>query len=52
MKAIQTNNKSGRTKRLGEILKVLGRYGLADWFAKIPAGWIRDFLVSPENREE
>ena len=46
----ETYSKNGRSKRLGEILKVFGRYGLTDWFARIPAGRIRDFLVSPEDQ--
>ena len=50
MQHSDSHSKIDRGKRLGEILKVLGRYGLADWFTKIPAGKIRDLLVSQEQQ--
>jgi len=36
-------------RRVSEILAVLGRYGLADWLAKIPHDGIRSRLVSPDG---
>ncbi len=39
----------GNARRLSEILAVFGRYGLADWLAKIPLDAIRGSLVSPDG---
>jgi ubiquinone biosynthesis protein len=33
-------------RRLNEILSVLGRYGLADWFGNLPYDWIQKHLVA------
>ena len=33
-------------RRLNEILSVLGRYGLADWFGNLPYDWIQKRLVA------
>lgn len=33
-------------RRLSEILSVLGRYGLADWFGDLPYDWIQKRLVA------
>ncbi len=33
-------------RRLNEILAVLGRYGLADWFGNLPYDWIQKRLVA------
>ncbi|QEH35792.1 putative protein kinase UbiB [Aquisphaera giovannonii] len=33
-------------RRLSEILSVLGRYGLADWFGGMPYDWIQNRLVA------
>jgi ubiquinone biosynthesis protein len=34
------------SRRLKEILSVLGRYGLADWFGHLPYDWIQKHLVA------
>jgi ubiquinone biosynthesis protein len=44
------NSTGSRAKRLGEIIRVFARYGLADWFTKIPDGRIGDFLIKPEQK--
>src|SRR6516162_8551176 len=33
-------------RRVNEILSVLGRYGLADWFGNLPYDWIQKRLVT------
>jgi ubiquinone biosynthesis protein len=33
-------------RRLNEILSILGRYGLADWFGNLPYDWIQNRLVT------
>ncbi len=37
-------------KRITEIARVLGHYGLAEWVHKIPSREIRDLLASPETQ--
>jgi ubiquinone biosynthesis protein len=37
-------------KRLVEIVRILGRYDLADWFHKIPTQSVRDLLLSKETQ--
>src|SRR6476661_7293960 len=34
------------TKRVGEILAILGRYGLADWLSGLNYEWLQGRLVS------
>lgn len=43
--------KTAKAKRLGEVVKIFARYGLADWLNKIPAGRVSDFLVNAEEKE-
>ena len=37
-------------RRLSEVIGVLGRYGLADWLARIPYDWVRNRLVSADGQ--
>lgn len=37
-------------RRLTDILSILGRYGLAVWFSKLPYEWIQNRLVSYDGR--
>ncbi len=39
-----------KAKRLGEVVKIFARYGLADWLNKIPAGRVSDYLVKEEDK--
>ena len=50
MDLLNLNQTREEGKRLAEIVKVLGRYGLADWFAKIPVQLVRDLLASKETQ--
>ena len=34
------------TKRVGEIVAILGRYGLADWLSGLNYDWLQGRLVS------
>ena len=50
MDLLNLNQHREEGKRLAEIVQVLGRYGLADWFAKIPVQLVRHLLASKETQ--
>ena len=50
MDLLRLNQHREKGKRLAEIVRILGRYGLADWFDKIPSQPVRDLLVSKETQ--
>jgi hypothetical protein len=50
MDLLRLNQHREQGKRLAEIVRILGRYGLADWFGKIPSQSVRDLLVSKETQ--
>lgn len=37
-------------RRLSDVMRVLGRYGLADWLGRIPYEWVQNRLVSPDGQ--
>ena len=41
---------SDQAKRLSELVRILARYGLADWLGKIPLQSLRDMLASRETQ--
>ena len=43
-------SKKKQAKRLGEIMKIISRYSMADWLKQIPFQTIRNMLASPETQ--
>ncbi len=50
MNLLDLINRRGQMGRLAEIIRVLARYGLADWLKRVPREEIRNLIAAPETR--